>query len=223
LEKFAVIVAAGLGTRMGKSLPKQFLLLNEKPLLLYTLQTFLNAFSDLRVILVVSSSYISQAEAIVKSTGNESRISITPGGDTRFHSVQNGLKLAGDDAIVFVHDAVRCLVTEDLIRRCYAAALELGNAIPTIKPADSLRVETHSGNSVIDRSRVHIVQTPQTFRAAILKAAFSRDYEESFTDEATVVELMGERINLIEGEPGNIKITTPTDLLIAASILAERK
>ena len=207
---------------MGKPVPKQFLLLNEKPVLLHTLNVFLNTYSDMEIILVVSEEHMSTAETIVKSAFDEKRIKITTGGDTRFHSVKNGLKHVEEDSIVFVHDGVRCLVTEKLIVRCYAEAMEKGNAIPAVKPVDSMRVETHHGNVIIDRDKVHIIQTPQTFRSNILKAAFEQAYDESFTDEATVAEMMGEKINLIEGEANNIKITQPIDLVIAERILEER-
>ena len=219
VKKFAVIVAAGSGTRMGKPTPKQYLLLNDKPVLLHTLNTFLNAYSEMQIILVVNEEYISTAEIIAQSAFDASRIKITTGGDTRFHSVKNGLAHVDDDSIVFVHDAVRCLVTAKLIARCYEEALANGNAIPAIKAVDSMRVETHHGNVIIDRDKVHIIQTPQTFKSSILKAAFNQPYDEAFTDEATVAEMMGEKINLIEGETNNIKITQPIDLVIAEKIL----
>ncbi|HLK27376.1 MAG TPA: 2-C-methyl-D-erythritol 4-phosphate cytidylyltransferase [Puia sp.] len=222
MKKFAVIVAAGSGTRMGKGVPKQFLFLNEKPVLLHTLDTFLKAFDDIEIILVVADEHIETAEAIAKSASDKKRIKITTGGDTRFHSVKKGLVHVEDDSVVFVHDGVRCLITEKLIVRCYEEALANGNAIPAVKPVDSMRVETHHGNVIIDREKVHIIQTPQTFRSNIIKAAFEQDYDESFTDEATVAEMMGEKINLIEGESSNIKITKPIDLVIAERILEER-
>jgi 2-C-methyl-D-erythritol 4-phosphate cytidylyltransferase len=223
VKKFAVIVAAGSGKRMGKAMPKQFLLLNEKPVLLHTLDTFLNAFDDLEIILVVAGEYIADAETISQSASDSKRIKITTGGDTRFHSVKNGLEHVVEESIVFVHDGVRCLITEKLIHRCFDAAMEKGNAVPAIKPVDSMRVETHHGNVIIDRDKVHIIQTPQTFKSQIIKAAFEQDYHESFTDEATVIEIMGEQINLIEGETNNIKITQPIDLMIAERILASMK
>lgn len=207
---------------MGKLVPKQFLLLKQKPVLLHTLDVFLKAFDDMQIILVVASEYVNDAKTISRSSVSPKKITITVGGETRFHSVKNGLAHVPEDAVVFVHDGVRCLLSEKLIMRCYYAALEKGNAIPSVRPVDSLRVETHNGNVVIDRDKVHIIQTPQTFDSKILKAAFMQGYQESFTDEATVVEEMGERINLVEGEENNIKITRPIDLVIAESILSER-
>jgi 2-C-methyl-D-erythritol 4-phosphate cytidylyltransferase len=222
LKKYAIIVAAGSGKRMGNAVPKQFLSLNEKPVLLHTLDVFLKAYDDLEIILVVADGYLNEAETISRSTIDVGRIKIIIGGDTRFHSVKNGMGHIVQESIVFVHDGVRCLVTEKLIHRCYMETMEKGNAIPSIRPVDSMRVETHHGNVIIDRDKVHIIQTPQTFKSNILKAAFMQEYQESFTDEATVAEMMGEKINLVEGEANNIKITRPVDLVIAERILAER-
>jgi 2-C-methyl-D-erythritol 4-phosphate cytidylyltransferase len=223
LKEFAVIVAAGSGTRMGTDTPKQFLLLKEKPVLWHTLNAFLKAFNNIEIILVVAKEYVYTAEGIAKSTFSPDRINIAVGGETRFDSVKNGLKHVAEDSIVFVHDGVRCLVTEKLIRRCYETAMEKGNAVPSIRPVDSIRVETHHGNAIIDRDKIHIIQTPQTFKSHIIKAAFNHAYDESFTDEASVAEMMGEKINLVEGEASNIKITRPIDLVIAERILEERE
>jgi len=125
--------------------------------------------------------------------------------------------------MVFVHDGVRCLLTPDLIRRCYNHAIDKGNAIPAISAVDTIRIETVKGNELIDREKIRIIQTPQTFFSDIIKAAFEQDYEESFTDEASVVERLGVKIHLVEGEATNIKITRPIDILIAEKILEERE
>ncbi len=147
-----------------------------------------------------------------------------PGGPTRFHSVKNGLNAINDDnAIIFIHDAVRCLLTANLVYSCYQTAVDRGNAVPAVKAVDSLRIQTSEGNEIIDRSRVWIIQTPQTFQSKILSGAFKQEYDESFTDEASVVERTGVKINLIEGETDNIKITRPIDLLVAEKILSERQ
>src|SRR6185503_21138738 len=144
---------------------------------------------------------------------------ITAGGDTRFQSVKNGLQLVEGDSIIFVHDGVRCLLTENLIHRCYANAVETGTAIPVIVSTDSVRIINDDGNDAIDRDKVMLVQTPQTFHSKILLAAFQIDYKEKFTDEATVVEAFGMKVSLVEGEENNIKITRRVDLLIAERIL----
>ena len=147
---------------------------------------------------------------------------MTAGGDTRFQSVKNGLQLVEGDSIVFVHDGVRCLLTEDLIHRCYANAVETGTAIPVMASKDSVRIIHDEGNDAIDRNKVMLVQTPQTFHSKILLPAFQIDYKEKFTDEATVVEAFGLKVSLVEGEPDNMKITKPIDLLIAEKIINER-
>lgn len=221
MQKYAVIVAGGTGTRMGSAIPKQFLMLHDKPVLYYTIRTFLNAFDDLRIVLVLPEEYIDMGREIIDAYFDDNRVQITAGGETRFHSVQNGLRLVGKDAVVFVHDAVRCLVTIDLIHRCYENALETGSAVPAIRVRDSVRQlnEEENTNEVMDRSRVVLVQTPQTFHSRILLPAFEIDYKERFTDEATVVEAFGLKVSLVPGDETNIKITRPVDLLIAESIL----
>lgn len=223
MKKYAVIVAGGSGMRMGTMVPKQFLPLQGKPVLWYTLTAFLDAFPDLEIILVLPEAHLQTGQEILRSTYAPDRIWMTVGGETRFHSVRNGLSHIHQHSIVFVHDGVRCLLTPQLIRRCYQLAQERGNAIPAITAVDSIRIETFDGNEFIDRSKVRIIQTPQTFYSDIIKAAFEQEYEESFTDEASVVERLGVKIHLIEGESTNIKITHPIDVLIAEKILEERE
>lgn len=222
MKKYAVIVAGGAGLRMGTAVPKQFLPLCGKPVLWHTLQTFLQAWPDLQIILVLPPQHVPTGEAIVAATAYPHRIQITTGGETRFHSVKNGVACINEPAIVFVHDAVRCLISVDLIHRCYDAALEKGNAIPAIPPIDTLRMETADGSQLLDRQRVRIIQTPQTFYSDLLTKAFAQPYHTSFTDEASVVEQLGTPIQLIEGEATNIKITRPLDILLAEKILEER-
>lgn len=223
MKKYAVIVAGGSGMRMGTMVPKQFLPLQGKPVLWYTLTAFLDAFPDLEIILVLPEAHLQTGQEILRSTYAPDRIWMTVGGETRFHSVRNGLSHIHQHSIVFVHDGVRCLLTPQLIRRCYQMAQERGNAIPAITAVDSIRIETFEGNEFIDRSKVRIIQTPQTFYSDIIKAAFEQEYEESFTDEASVVERLGVKIHLTEGEATNIKITHPIDVLIAEKILEERE
>ncbi|WP_205513165.1 2-C-methyl-D-erythritol 4-phosphate cytidylyltransferase [Longitalea arenae] len=220
MKKYAIIVAGGSGLRMGTALPKQFLPVAGKPVLWHSLNTFLSAWKDLGIILVLPSAHQNTGQAIVNTTSDPTRIRITVGGDTRFHSVKNGLALIHETSIVFVHDAVRCLITTDLIHRCYEKALDKGNAIPAIQPIDTLRIETPAGNQPLDRDKVRIIQTPQTFHSEIIQKAFEQAYDASFTDEASVVEKLGIPIQLTEGESTNIKITRPLDLLLAEKILA---
>ncbi len=222
MKKYAVIVAGGSGMRMGTVIPKQFLELDGKPVLWYTLTAFLRAFTDLEIILVVPEAHVEKGLEIIRSTFEPDRIGITVGGETRFHSVKKGLDHIQQHSIVFVHDGVRCLITPELIRTCYNTAIEKGNAIPAVTAVDTIRLETINGNQQVDRNKVRIIQTPQTFYSDIIKAAFEQDYLESFTDEASVVEKLGVKIHLVDGDSSNIKITKPIDILIAEKILEER-
>ena len=204
---------------MGTSVPKQFLPLRGKPVLTHTLETFLKAFNDLEIIVVIAADYLEMARTIIQTLDGSERILLTEGGQTRFHSVKKGIQHIGHPSIVFVHDAVRCLLSANLIHRCYDTALEQGNAIPAIHTVDSIRLETPFGNESVDRARIKLVQTPQTFHSDILEAAFRQEYHPAFTDEATLVERLGVKINLIEGETTNIKLTNPIDIFLAEKFL----
>ena len=219
MKKYAVIVAGGSGTRMESELPKQFILLKNRPVLFYTLKIFLEAYNDMQVILVLPVDFIDMGKEIIDAWFDKERVRVTAGGDTRFESVKNGLQLVEEDSIVFVHDGVRCLLTTDLIHLCYRQAIETGTAIPVIKSRDSVRIITVDGNNAFDRNKIMLVQTPQTFHSKIILPAFKIDYKDKFTDEATVVEAFGMKVTLVEGEENNIKITRPIDLIIAEKIL----
>lgn len=219
MKKYAVLVAGGSGTRMGSTVPKQLLMLAGKPVLLHSIEKFLSAFYDIEIILVVHPLFIEQVKTLIESLPASPGISIIPGGETRFHSVKNGLKLVKEDAVVFVHDAVRCLVSESLIHCCYEQALTKGSAIPAISITDSVRMIDGNTTKIIDRNLLKAIQTPQTFRSEIILPAFEQEYKNAFTDEATVVESSGHEIFLIEGEKENIKITVPSDLIIAEHLL----
>lgn len=222
MKKYAVIVAGGSGIRMGGNLPKQFMMLKGKPLLYYTLKAFLDSYSDMQVILVLPADYTDMGQEIIDAWFDKNRVQITAGGDTRFQSVKNGLSLVEEeDTIIFVHDGVRCLLSQGLIERCFNQALSTGTAIPAITSKDSIRLLTDEGNEAFDRNKVMLVQTPQTFHSKILIPAFQIDYKDKFTDEATVVEAYGMKVSLVEGEERNIKITCPVDLLLAEQLLEE--
>lgn len=222
IKKYAIVVAGGIGSRMGAASPKQFLILNGKPLLYYTLQAFLMAFEDIEIILVLPEEHVGTGQEIIDAYFDHQRITLTVGGRTRFHSVQNGLALVKEDSVVFVHDAVRCLITPLLIRNCFDATLSFGSAVPVIPCKDSVRILTNEGNEMLDRDMVKLVQTPQTFYSKILLPAYQIDFKDKFTDEASVVESFGLKLYLIEGDDENIKITRPADLLIAEQILQHR-
>jgi len=216
----AVIVAGGQGVRMGTALPKQFLPLKNKPVLYYTIRAFTEAITDIKIVLVLPAEHISYINMVLQAFEKHPDLTIIPGGETRYESVQNGLKEATDSDIIFVHDGVRPLLSRELIRRCYAQALELGSAIPAITLSDSMRQLLDDGaHKAINRERLRSVQTPQTFRSDILLKAFEQPYQEQFTDEATVVEASGTKVFLIEGTKENIKITTPEDLIIAEAFM----
>ena len=219
MKKYAVIVAGGSGQRMGGDIPKQFLLLNGQSLLQHTILAFANTFADIEIIVVLPLSHLATGERLVNDLHLSSSFHFIAGGATRFHSVKNGLTLVESPSIIFVHDAVRCLVKTDLIKRCYEQTMIKGSAVPAINSTDSIRLQTDIGSHTIDRNTVKIIQTPQTFKSELLLPAFQQDYKENFTDEATVVELYGQPVFLIEGEYTNLKITHPIDLLIAEQLM----
>lgn len=223
MQKIAIITAGGSGTRMGSPIPKQFLLLNQKPLLWYTISAFLEAYQDISILLVLPKDYLTAGQELINEMGITQQASLVVGGSTRFHSVQNGILQIENPAVVFVHDGVRCLLTPNLIKRCFEQTIEKGSAIPAVTCTDSVRIVNNNDHSAINRDQVKIVQTPQTFLSSILVPAFNQSYQDSFTDEATVVEASGESVHLIEGEYSNLKVTRPTDLLLASAILDERK
>jgi 2-C-methyl-D-erythritol 4-phosphate cytidylyltransferase len=234
MKKWAIIVAGGSGQRMGSPIPKQFLLLNDRPLLYYTIDAFYAAYSDMQVVLVLPADHLTLGQSLIDSAFADKNILLTTGGATRFDSVKNGLALTPTDAVIFVHDGVRCLVSPQLVKRCYEGALQSGAVVPAITASDSIRLRADSSaatapeeapadrTTVLNRDRVLLVQTPQTFLGEWLHQAFTLPYCEAFTDEATVLEQAGRMVTIVAGEETNIKITRPIDLLIAERYLQER-
>jgi 2-C-methyl-D-erythritol 4-phosphate cytidylyltransferase len=219
----AIIVAGGQGSRMNHAVPKQFIELDGKPVLIHTIAAFLEADHAMQIILVLPKEHLSEGEHLSKAYFSEKNIRCVVGGETRFHSVKCGLDIITSTDLVLVHDAVRCLITPDLIRRCMHQAAEKGSAIPSIPAKDSIRMmEGEIKNIPLDRAQIRLVQTPQVFQYDLLIKAFQLPYQNNFTDEATVVELAGHPVHLIEGEEENIKITFPSDLLLAKHILQGR-
>ena len=223
MKTFAVIVAGGLGNRMGTSVPKQFLELEGKPVIVHTAEAFLGAFPSIELVLVLPVAYLEKGKELLLKYFPKNVIHFTEGGTTRFHSVQQGLQKVKGPAIVFIHDAVRCLVSSSLIQRCYAQAVLNGTAIPAVEVRDSIRMVSTDKTTVVDRSVLRAIQTPQTFHSDIVIPAFQQEYDPAFTDEATVVEKSQIKVDLIQGEETNIKVTYPIDLLVAAKILQNRK
>lgn len=216
----AVIVAGGKGLRMQNAVPKQFLPLLDKPVLYHTIAAFLQAIPGIRIVLVLPAEHISYANMVLQQFQGGVDVTIVTGGATRYESVRNGLGATTEEDIIFVHDGVRPLLSSALIQRCYTAALAQGSAIPAIAVSDSIRrIDAQGISTGIDREALRAIQTPQTFKGSILLPAFEQDYQDRFTDEASVVEAFGQPVYLVEGEKSNIKITTPEDLIFATAIL----
>ena len=222
LKKIAVIVAGGKGERMQGHVPKQFIPLLGKPVLYHTIRSFFDAYSDMQVILVLPEAHMQEGKRIVETYFQAYPIALVEGGATRFHSVKNGLNRIKENAVVFVHDGVRCLTGTELIRRCYDQTLEKGSAIPAIDCRDSVRTITPEGSRYLDRSTLKLVQTPQTFLSTLLLPAYEQEYRSTFTDEATVVEAAGHAVHLTEGSVDNIKLTLPLDLIVAEELLKKK-
>ena len=218
-KKVAIIVAGGSGTRMGSPIPKQFLELAGKPVLWHTVTAFVKAYSDIQIILVLPEIHFSYVAGWLPEFSGTT-ITLIKGGETRFHSVKNGLDQVNEPAVIFVHDGVRPLASTTLIHDCYEAAMESGSAIPAIDMKDSIRETEENGNKAVNRERFKIIQTPQTFLSEVILPAFALPYDPLFTDEATVVERQGYRIRLVPGEEANIKITRPLDLVVANALLS---
>ena len=221
-KKIAIIVAGGTGQRMGSVVPKQFLEIEHKAILLHTIDQFVAAFADIEIVIVLSEVYINEGKKIIEKNKFKNTFDFVVGGETRFQSVKNGLSKVTTSSIVFVHDAVRCLLTPALVQRCYQQAVEKGSAIPAVSATDTIRLMEGEKHHLINREDVMLIQTPQTFQSEILLKAFEQNYQASFTDEANVVEASGVPIFLVEGEFENIKITRPLDMAIANYILTKR-
>ena|SRR5665213_1053437 len=220
-QNYAIIVAGGAGTRMHADLPKQFLLLNGKPVLMRTLEAFDRSAAKPRVILVLAANQQSYWEQLCAEYNFNLPHQVVDGGETRFHSVKNGLDVIenSEEGLVAIHDAVRPLTSIQIIDSAYKAAAEYGNAITAVKSRDSIRQLKNNGSISLDRDGIYLVQTPQTFRLPLIKRAYNQPYSNIFTDDASVAEQAGVPIHLIEGSYQNIKITFPEDMTIAETFL----
>lgn len=216
---YVVIVAGGRGSRMQSATPKQFISLAGKPVLWHTVSAFQTALPAARLIVVLPADTDAAQIRFLQEPPFASAVTLVTGGETRFHSVQNGLQSVPSDALVLVHDGVRPLVSKTLIERCLRFAEEQDAAIPALPLTDSLCRVDNGRYTVVDRSTLFAVQTPQAFKASLLLPAFEQAYRDTFTDEASVVTAMGGTVLLVEGEKRNIKITTPEDLLLAELML----
>lgn len=213
MKKYVMIMAGGSGSRMKSQVPKQFVVVAGKPVLMHTFDVFRNYNPEVEFILVLPEKEVTLWNELVVQYSFNLKYQLAFGGETRFHSVKNGLEQVHEEGIVFIHDGVRPLVSVETIRQCDQMAQEKGNAVPVIPVAESIRKVKHEDNKAVDRSRYFLVQTPQTFQTEMIKNAYRQTYSPLFTDDASVVEAAGEKINLVEGNRENIKITFPEDLL----------
>lgn len=218
MHKYAIIVAGGSGTRMQSELPKQFLELAGKPILMHTIDAFY--FDDIQIILVLPADQLTLWNSLCAQHSFSIPHTIVGGGATRFNSVKNGLdSIVEKPGIVAIHDGVRPLVKRETILDSFKEAENSGNAIVSVDCKDSLRKTSKDGNKAVRREEYQLIQTPQTFQISLIKAAFKTEPQSAFTDDASVLEHYGETIKLIPGDYRNIKITTPEDLLVAESFL----
>ena len=222
MKRYLIVVAGGKGTRMGGEMPKQFQLLCGKPLVMVTLE-HLNAIDpSMQLILVLPAQHIELWKELCKEYSFAVPLILAQGGSTRFHSVQNGLAQVDDiaDALVGVHDGVRPFVSPKVLDDCFCQAWVHGAAVPMIDVQDSLRhIVGYDATEVVPRDRYRLVQTPQVFKLSLLRRAYEQRFVESFTDDASVVEALGEKITGVEGNRENIKITTPFDMLVAKTLM----
>jgi len=219
MKKFAIIVAGVSGNRMGTDIPKQFLELAGKPVLMHTMESFYDFDSECVLIVVLPERHREYWAGLCLKHSFSLRHQVAVGGSTRFQSVKNGLKMIEGEGIVFIHDGVRPLVSPQTIERCSRMAQKNGNAIPVLPVNDSLRRKKGPQSISVDRTLYLSVQTPQTFRCEQILQAYKQDYDSTLTDDASVAEKAGFPIFMVEGNPENIKITTPVDLIFAEAIL----
>jgi 2-C-methyl-D-erythritol 4-phosphate cytidylyltransferase len=217
--KIAIIVAGGKGERMNAEIPKQFLEIHGKSILMHTLEVFHQYSSAICIILVLPEIQIDFWNALCKKHDFKIHHQIVTGGQTRFHSVKNGLNALESSALVAIHDGVRPLVSIETISRCFDAAEKFDAVVPVFDLVESIRQISGTGSQSVDRNAYKLVQTPQVFDAELLKKAYEQDFSTLFTDDASVVEAAGIKVHLVEGNRENIKITTEFDLKIAEVLI----
>jgi len=220
--KQVVIVAGGNGSRMNTELPKQFLALNNKPILIHTIEVFLQYDSNTSIFLVLPEAYHTLWEELKSIHLPTTPITLIAGGKERFFSVQNALPFLSDKGVVAIHDGVRPLVSQETLQRCFTALESHKAVIPTLPVVESLRNVQGDNSTHVNRTVYVSVQTPQCFNVVTLKKAYQQVYSETFTDDASVVEAMGVNIKTVAGNAENMKSTTPTDLIIAEALLKHK-
>jgi 2-C-methyl-D-erythritol 4-phosphate cytidylyltransferase len=220
--EYALIVAGGKGTRIKSSLPKQFIELNGKPILLHTLEVFYRYNSELKIVLVLPEDDFPIWKSICEKFKFTKQVILQKGGATRFQSVRNGLALLDGEGLVAIHDGVRPLVSEDIIGASFHLASLHTCVVAAVRLKESIRITDQDQTKAVDRSKFRLIQTPQTFDLRVIKQAYECTEDPSLTDDASVAEKAGYRISLFEGSYENIKITTPEDLVIAQALLNGR-
>ena len=223
MQEFVIIVAGGVGKRMGAPVPKQFLELDGKPIIMRTIDKFYTARPGIEIIISLSSDYFDLWQSLCGKYHFTTPHQLVAGGKERFHSVKAGLdSISGNKGVVGIHDAVRPLVSEKTIQTCFENTPEKGAVVPVTMVFDSIRKIDQNGNNAVNRLDYRIVQTPQCFDLKLIKSSFSSGYREEFTDDASVAESAGHKIHLVEGNRENIKVTTAEDLKIAEAFLNQR-
>lgn len=220
MNKYAIIVAGGKGLRMGGELPKQFIPVEGRPVLMRTLDAFYACENSIQIILVLPRDHQPYWQELCREYQFAVPHCIADGGATRFHSVQNGLALVDEaDALVAVHDGVRPFVSYEVIERCYQEAALHGAVVPVIPVVETVRHLLPEGSETVNRDAYRLVQTPQTFSVSLLRRAYEQPFCDAFTDDASVVEALGHVVHLVEGNRENIKLTTPFDLVVAQALV----
>jgi len=212
MKKYVLIIAGGVGQRMNMDIPKQFIPINGKPVLMHTIARFYEYDKTMEIIVIIPRAHVSLWKDLCVEFSFKIKHQIVNGGKERFYSVKNGLKVVDENSLVLIHDGVRPLVSFDAINRVVETSEEKGNAVPYIDMDQSVRKVSATGNKAFDRSQLKLIQTPQGFHSSIIKEAYAKRYRKSFTDDASVLEALKHEINLVKGNHKNIKITSSTDL-----------
>jgi len=222
VKKYVIIVAGGSGQRMLSDIPKQFLNLAGKPVLLYSLEAFAKAIPDITIILVLPEEHINTWQKIIQDKKISIQHIIVAGGETRSQSVKNGLKLISEPGMVAIHDGVRPLITSSLIQKLFEETEKVGSAIPVIPVTDTVRKIDKNKSILLDRNNLRLVQTPQVFKSDLIQNVYKNISSGSYTDDAAVIESSGFGVHLCDGDPENIKLTKPMDMVFAEAILKQR-
>jgi 2-C-methyl-D-erythritol 4-phosphate cytidylyltransferase len=219
MKKYAIIVAGGTGTRMKGEVPKQFLLLNNKPVIVYSIEAFYSFDKSVQIILVIHPDYLNYWNQLCEKFKISVPFTIVTGGETRFDSVKNGLDTIAENGLVAIHDAARPLVTAEFIGSLFFEAEKYGSAMPGIPLNDTIRVIAGNTSRQLERTFLRAMQTPQVYGVTDLKMAYKQPFQPLFTDDASVMQLAGFHLHLTEGRVVNIKITNPEDLVLAETFL----